>query len=412
MTRRFIGGRLCALLLVTGLFASAPLVAQARTVIDFWHTHEQEAAAGTINALAEAFNESQQDYQVVPQYVGNYQEASVRLVSAIGTAREPVLFDAEGTIFVRLAEDGAIASLRQQAASLEDTFIDDMYDILWRYGELHGERYGLPWNLSMPVLVYNADLLRQRGVDPPSSWEEFEAAAERLTTRQTRGYINVSAAFIFETMVTTRGGRIVTDDGRPNFDSPEALEALTMLKRISDRGHAINRSFAELDVALVDFVRTRGMMAFSSLAFWTQGERFNVAFNASVAPVPTGESRDVPIMGGQLVVMANSSPAQQQGAFEFWRFMMESENMAQWVRASYFLPVTRSATELLEPWFAEDPIRRAALDQLEHATLRPRVGGYAIWQGYLEEAIERVVKGGADPQAALSEAQRRAEAEQ
>jgi ABC-type glycerol-3-phosphate transport system substrate-binding protein len=48
------------------------------------------------------------------------------------------------------------------------------------------------------------------------------------------------------------------------------------------------------------------------------------------------------------------------------------------------------------------------LDTLEQATMRPRVGAYAIWQGYLEEALQRAIRGQMSPEAALAEAQRRA----
>jgi sn-glycerol 3-phosphate transport system substrate-binding protein len=65
--------------------------------------------------------------------------------------------------------------------------------------------------------------------------------------------------------------------------------------------------------------------------------------------------------------------------------------------------------ERLEPWYAESPERRAALDQIDRAAPRPDSGGYALWQQYLAEAIERVTKGRADPLEALEEAQRRAQ---
>jgi len=89
---------------------------------------------------------------------------------------------------------------------------------------------------------------------------------------------------------------------------------------------------------------------------------------------------------------------------------MELENLQTWIEASFYIPLRRSVLPLLEPWYAEDPHRRAALSQLEHAVPRPRVAAYATWQRYLEEAIERAIKGGMAPSEALAEAQRRAEA--
>ncbi len=159
-------------------------------------------------------------------------------------------------------------------------------------------------------------------------------------------------------MVSTRGNSVVTADGQPNLNSLEAVDALNMLKRIADAGNATIRSFAELDVALVDLVRTNGMMAFASIAFWPQGQRYSVAFELAVAP---GTSAAVPLIGAQLVVLASASEEERRGAVAFWQFLMEPENQATWVKASYYLLTRRAALPLLESWYREDPSRWVAL---------------------------------------------------
>ncbi len=381
----------------------------AQTNITFWHSQVDNIE--TIEEFARAFNTSQTNYIIEPIYAGTYPEASVKLITAVSNGTGPVIFDAEVTVFAKLVEEEAALPLSDLTAFLSEEFINDIYPALWNYGIVNGERYGLPWNMSLPVLFYNASLFKQRGVDPPQTWEDFEEAAKELTTRQTKGYINVSMSFIFETMVTTRGGRIVTEDGRPNFNSPEAIEALTMLKRMTDDRHVTNRSIAEIDVALVDFVRTRGMMALASLAFWTQGQRYSIAFEPGAVVVPMGISREVPLIGAQIVVMKDSSEAERLGAFAFWQFLMQPENITTWVKKSYFLPARKSALPLLESWYSEDPIRGLGLEQLEYAVERPKVGAYAIWQDFLQEAMEKALKGRMSPEEALTEAQRRAEAE-
>lgn len=378
----------------------------AQTTITYWHS--QDAAAETVQALADAFNASQSEFRVVPEYSGSYRESTIKLVAALGGGGAPALFDAEGTLLPRFAREGTLADLSALTDALPLPLTEDIYPALWGAGVFGDRRYGLPWNSSLPVLVYNASVFEQLGVAAPKTWAEFEAAAGQLTTRQTQGYIHVSAAFIFEMMVSTRGGSLVTPDGEPDFTSPEALDALSMVKRIADAGHATLRSFAELDVALVDFVRTNGMMAFASAAFWPQGQRYSVAFTPAMVPVPNNGSAAVPLIGAQLVVPNTASEAEQRGAVAFWAFLMEPEQQATWVKASYFLPTRRSATALLEPWFAEDPSRKVALSQLEHAIPRPNAPAYALWQGFLEEALEQCLKGGVPPEVALGAAQQRA----
>lgn len=397
LTLRF--GTLLTLALLTGL-------TQARLEITFWHSMED--VEETVNALAQTFNDTQDSYRLTARYMGSYRESQTRLVGALGTASEPVLYQAEIAFFPRLVADGALRPLDAFTNELSSELLEDIYPGLWAYGEMDGARYGLPWNSSTPVLYYNASAFRQRGLEPPETWDDFVHAAERLTTRRTQGFIAMSESWIFELMVTTRGGNLVTETGEPNFTSPEAIAALTMLRDLTQQRHAIPRSYAEVTYAMLDFVRTRGMMIFGSIANWPSARRFSIGFDVAAAPVPTGGSQAVPLGGAQLVIPRGASDEEVAGAIAFWEFLMEPENVASWVRASYYIPVRRAALPLLDAWYDEDPNRRAALEQLEHAQPRPRVAAFSDWRNYLDEAIERVIKGGADPERALQEAQQQA----
>lgn len=388
-------------LAIFGLSAS-----YAQTVIEYWHSNN--AVEDVVQSFVDEFNASQNDYKVVQRMTGLYQESSIKLIAALGTNSAPVLFEAENTVFAKLLEEGALADLKPVLQHLPQELFEDIYPTFWNFSEHNNGHYGLPWNISIPVLYYNKTVFDQLGVTPPQNWEAFEAAAARLTTRSTKGYIDVAAAFIFETMVTTRGGRLLSDDGQPNFASPEAIEALSMLQRMAKDRTSIPRSFAELDQALVDFARTKAMMAIASQAFFPQGERFSVTFEVAAAPIPFDSSQDLPLVGAQLVVLNHASAVERQGAVAFWHFLMEPENQRRWVEASYYLPVRRSSVPLLSDWYSKDPSRKVGLDQLEHAIGKPKVADYAIWQSYLQEAIERATKAGMDPASVLQEAQKRA----
>lgn len=407
--RRAGVGRWARAALLAGLLLAAATLggrASGQTVVEFWHAHG--AVEDVIQGFADAFNASQGEVRVEPRYVGSYNETALRLVAALRSGGAPALVTAEGTVLARLAADGALAELSARTEALPRALRDDLEPAIWEAGGVAGGRYGLPWNASIPVLVYNASVLRQLGVAPPADWAAFEAAADRLTTRNADGYIDVAAAFIFEAMVASRGGRIVTEEGRPDFVSPEAIATLEMLARMARAGHSLPRSFADFDQALIDFARGKGMMAIAGQALLPEGERFAVTFDVATAPIPRGEDPGVPITGGQLVIPRAASEAERAGAFAFWRFLMEPARNEAWVKASFFLPSRRSVREGLADWYAAAPVRSAGVEQLPYAVQRPDAPGYALWQTFLEEAIERVTIGGADPEEALREAQRRA----
>ncbi len=381
-------------------------MAAAQTTVTFWHS--MGGAEEAVNELAATFNAAQSEYRVDAQYVGGYPEAQTRLVAAFGTSAAPVLFQAEVGYWPRLVFDGALQDLSEEVAGLDEEFIADFYPGLWAYGELNGGRYGLPWNSSTPVMYYNADALERAGLTPPATWDEFAAAARQLTSRQGQGAAFVGDSWLFEMIVLSMGGELVLGDGTPNFESEEALAALTMLSELVRDGSMAYYSTTERTAAILTFVRTRAMMTFASIANWPDVRRFSIGFTIAAHPVPSIPGASVPLGGAQLAVLNSATDEERAGAFAFWQFLMEPENLAFWIRDSYYIPVRRSALPLLEEFYAEDPNRGAAREQLELAVPRPRVADFNSWRGVLDEMLDRALRGGAAPAEALSEAQRRA----
>jgi ABC-type glycerol-3-phosphate transport system substrate-binding protein len=389
------------------LFLLLPALAQVE--VPFWHSMDGPAGR-LLAAFAQEFAAKDGRYRVLPQYVGAYRDGETKLVAALRTGAAPVLFQAEISFFPRLVAEGRALAL-DPYLNLDRALVEDLFEPAWNYGLLEGKRYGLPLNTSTPVLFYNLDAFRAKGLKAPRNWKEFEEAAKALTSRQAKGFIFVTdpQAWLFEAMVTSRGGNLVKD-GKPNFTSKEALEALEMLDRLNRAGAFSARSMAEATFAQLDFVRTKGMMVMASIANWPAAENFSFAFTLGVAPVPREPGGKVPMGGAQLVVLKGASEAQVRGALEFWKYLMEPRNVARWVEASYYVPVRKSAIPLLEGFYRENPFRKVAFEQIAYAQERPKEPQFTAWASLLAEALERSLKGGVPPRKALEEAQRKAEA--
>lgn len=397
----WLGG--AALLVLSTLLVSN--AQRTRTPITFWHS--MAGATTTVAALADGFNRSQDLYTVVPKMVGSYPEANTQVIAALRAKNAPVMFQAEIGFFPRLAEDGALTDMAAFEKTLEPAFAKDFFPALWNYGVYEGKRFGLPWNASTPVLFFNASQFRARGLKPPTTWSEFASVSKALSSRTAKGFLAIADSWQFEQMVLSRGGQVVTPDGKPNFISKEVVDTLEFLRDAVKSGSAIPRSLGEAQFAILDFVRTKAFMAIASIANWPDILPYSVAFELGAAPLPRGTRNVVPFGGAQLVIMKDSSAEEQAGAWAYWQYLMRPENIVSWTKASYYVPVRRSVLPLLNDWYKENPYRKTAFEQFDEAVPRPRVAGYATWKIYLEEAMERVLKGGADVRAALEEAQRR-----
>ncbi len=392
-------------LLLLLLLAMTPALAQVK--VPFWHSMDGPAGVA-IDEMAAAFNAAQNKYQVNARYVGDYREGETKLIAALRTGSGPVLYQAEIGFFPRLVAEGALKPLDALTAGLDKDFVADFYPAPWKYGVVDGVRYGLPFNTSTPVLFYNADALRAKHLPVPADWRTFESDAIKLTSRRSKGFIAILDSWIFEAMVTSRGGSLVTADGKPNLDSPEALEALEQLRRLVDKRAAIPRNLAESQFAQLDFVRTKGMMVFASIANWPAAEKYSFAFELGVAPVPHTPQGKVPMGGAELVILKGAADEATAGAFAFWRYLMQPQNIVKWINASYYVPLRKSVLPLLKDFYAENPYRKVAFEQISRAVPRPRVPQFAVWRDYLDEALEKSLKGRMDPREALAEAQKKA----
>ena len=320
----WLGG--AALLVLSTLLVSH--AQRTRTPITFWHS--MAGATTTVAALADGFNRSQDLYTVVPKMVGSYPEANTQVIAALRAKNAPVIFQAEIGFFPRLAEDGALTDMAAFEKTLEPAFAKDFFPALWNYGVYEGKRFGLPWNASTPVLFFNASQFRARGLKPPTTWSEFASVSKALSSRTAKGFLAIADSWQFEQMVLSRGGQVVTPDGKPNFTSKEVVDALEFLRDAVKSGSAIPRSLGEAQFAILDFVRTKAFMAIASIANWPDILPYSVAFELGAAPLPRGTRNVVPFGGAQLVIMKDSSAEEQAGAWAYWQYLMRPENIVSW----------------------------------------------------------------------------------
>jgi len=378
-------------------------VAQRPVEIAFWHTLEPPGREALEKIVAD-FNARQRDYRVVAQHVGDLREGGLKLTGALRAGNAPQLYYGEVSFVSRAVQENLALPLDEYLGNLPG----DFYPGLLETGRFQGRTYALPVELHLPVLFFNADQLAARRLNPPQNWEALASTAQQLTTRSARGLMVVSDVYSFNAVVMSRGGQLLRE-GRPNFTDPKVVQSLEYLQDLVRSGHAVSRNIAEAQFAMVDFVRTKVFMGIAPITVWpTLEKRTPIPFRLGVAPLPRTPDGKLPLAGGNLMVLRGASEAQARGAVALWRYWMEPPIQAEWVRATYCLPLRRSAQPLLEDFYREDPRRRVAFAGLEQAASWVQDPEVTLWYGFLEEALERVLKGNANPRQALEEAQRKA----
>ena len=294
-----------------------------------------------------------------------------------------------------------------------------------RLGQLDGKTYGLAYVFSTPVLFYNADLFRAAGLDPdtpPANWEEIYAAA--IAIHQATGkpglltgiFGNTAGDWLFQGVIRSAGGRVLSEDRRTlMFAEPEALEALTTLRRLAQTG-AYEAAF---DFAAIEAMAAGngGMYLQTSAVQNTllRGAEGHWELRATTMP-SFGDLPVRPTNSGSALVLMTRDPARQRAAWDLMRFLTSDWAYTVITSEIGYLPLRPNAIEseeFLAPWIRENPLilpNLAQLERLEPAI--PHAGpNYSQIVQTMMNAAERAVFGPSDDIAPLmADAQRRAQA--
>ena len=139
-----------------------------------------------------------------------------------------------------LVDAGALVDLTEWIAANAqpigvDGYLPSIYD---PYTLLDGKRYGLPYDGDVHILFYNAELLDRYRVAPPTTWDEYDEVAAKIT-RDARGaaygaivsgqQVPMILGCSFINRLTGYGGELVDSDGRPTLTSDASIAALQHL---------------------------------------------------------------------------------------------------------------------------------------------------------------------------------------
>ena len=159
---------------------SAP--AWAATEIQFWHAMGG-ALGEKVEQIAAGLQRRQDNYKVVPVYKGNYTETMTAAIAAFRAAQQPAIVQVfEVGTATMMAAKGAIKPVYEVMENADIDWDPNAYlpAVKSYYVSDDGKLLSLPFNSSTPVLWYNKDLLDKAGAEPPKTWDDVFAVADKL----------------------------------------------------------------------------------------------------------------------------------------------------------------------------------------------------------------------------------------
>lgn len=290
-----------------------------------------------------------------------------------------------GSLIGRLAASEAVLPL-EDLSGFQELF--DRIDPA-TVEQLYGHQYYVPIGADVTAMIYNKQLFEEAGLDPeapPTTWDEFLAAAEQIDNLPDRPNGDQVYGTVFWNDALSWGGWYW------NMLQPIYLNAnqnqCLLLNRL---GTDIVFDDPECQLAaFFDFTQKAQQFApptmeqsfFSrSIGMWPQyGYSWEpnlqsaaespmvIGEDVGVAPVPVPNAGDTSYTtyGGRGLMILRTNPEREQLTWDFVQFLMEDENNLVFLQELGYLPTLTSLKT--DPYFQE-PARLPFVQMLENAVL-------------------------------------------
>lgn len=209
--------------------------------------------------------------------------------------------------------------------------------------------WGVGCNVATLALYYNKDLLKEAGIefpttdaDNPWTWEEFVSNARKLTkdsqgnTPEDDGFdennVSVYGTMmptdwnVFMPLLYSNGAAIASDDGTElMINSPEGLEVIQAIADLSAKDQCApsvamaKGAFADKTTMLMN-----GQVAMLIDGSWSLGNYSNEGFDVGVAQIPAFD-HPANMSWGAGICMSNKD-AENEEAFDFFRYYTDFNN--------------------------------------------------------------------------------------
>lgn len=216
-------------------------IANAATEIEFWTTQTQSDRMKIIETLASTFEAMNEDItvNVVPV---DENEMATQMAAASAAGKLPNLIEAGSELLLAFGEEG-ILDAKTNKDILEEVGEDRFFTGALNMLRAPNGRdfYGVPLHGWLQGIWYRKDWFEEYGLEPPTTWEAIEKAAETLTDKGKNQYgILVGTKpegyteQVFTQLALSNGARQFNADGELIFNSPEMLETLKYYQRLAE----------------------------------------------------------------------------------------------------------------------------------------------------------------------------------
>ncbi|WP_108500802.1 ABC transporter substrate-binding protein [Paracoccus indicus] len=259
----------------TAVMLAGPVMAEPTAEVLHWWTSGGEAKS--VAVLQDQFKAEGGTWTDMPVAGGGGDAAMTALRARVLSGNAPTAVQLKGPAIQEWYEETGLADI--SAVADENNWADVLPAQIAEHMKCEGQWCAAPVNVHRVNWLWgNKQILDEHGIEMPTTWDEFNAAAEKLqeagVTPLAHGGQAWQDATIFETVVLGLGGPEFFQKALVDLD-PEALQSDTM-KQVFDemrtiRGY-VDDNFSGRDWNLATAMVMNGEAAFQIMGDWAKGE--------------------------------------------------------------------------------------------------------------------------------------------
>lgn len=350
--------------LVALALASLPAIAMAQSEVRFVSGQQKQNGA-VLEEIFGAFNAGQADVKVNLEIDNKSDLDTTQKVLAdivAGTAPDAVRIT--GAVLRAYVDSGraqpldaCLASSPDLAAQLDTGLLDNF--------RVDGKLYAMPWYTTLPALFINADAFRAAGLDPanpPRTWSELEAAAEKLKDPASGKYgvlMYMPNTYVYEGQLVSAGGSMVGADGLSAVNSQASIEVMDFMRHLveTEAMPAIAPGGFWGEYGPLFQSGNVGMLLISASSYNSLAK--DLPFELTMTPMPIKDGGELHTMAsGNGFVMLATDPVRQDATCKALLSLVTPQSTALTVKATASSPHNREAAkaaDLLGDFYKANP---------------------------------------------------------
>ena len=350
--------------------------------INWWHAHGGRLGE-LVNGIADGFNKSQNEYNLVATYKGNYADTMTAGIAAFRSKTPPHILQVfEVGTATMMAAQGAIKPVYEVMAESGLPFDPNAYlpTVTSYYTTIDGKMLSMPFNSSTPILWYNVEAFKKAGLDPdkpPKTWPEVGEYSKKLVAAGYGG--GFSTAWIswvqienfsawHNVPIGTKENGFGDLDTEFVYNSPLHVKHIQQLAdwqkdKVFIYGGRRNLGDPKFETGEV------AMITESSAGYARFKANCKFEFRTSMLPywpdVPGAPQNT--IIGGASLWGLQGHPAEDyKGVATFFNYLSSPAVQASWHQDTGYLPITKAAYSLTKEqgFYEKNPGAETALKQM------------------------------------------------